>query len=251
MKTISIINLKGGVSKTTTAINMAHILATEHNYKVLLVDNDKQGNTTKFFDKHNEKINLADILTDRIEDIKPIIVKTKFDNLDIIPANMKLLSANLKLIIDTNPREHILKTALKSVNEKYDYCIIDNAPDINISVLNALIASDEVIIPMKIDKFTFDGLDELEKQIKQAKQINSALALKGCLITQFAKNEVNSQGEDYLQNSKYHVFRTHIRRTEKVDESTFSNKPILEHSRRCGASKDYVNFVKEYLETCP
>lgn len=251
MKVISIINLKGGVAKTMSSINIAHILATVHNKKVLIIDNDKQGNTTKLFDKHSdEKLSIADLITNRCS-IDEVIVNTEYENLDLVPANMKLLRANLDVIMDVSrPQQTRLKKHLDQIVDYYDYCIIDNPPDINISVINALVASDDVMIPLKIDKFAFDGMEELIEQIENAKEMNPKLKFKGCFVTLFAKNDVNVQGEELLNcNSKYKMMKTHIRRTVKIDESTFANSPILEYSKRCGASKDYISLVDEYLRS--
>lgn len=250
MKTISIINLKGGVAKTITAINMAHILASVYDKRVLIIDNDKQGNASKFFDRHSyNQRSIADVLTERNFIITAAIKDTEYKNLDIISANMTLLNANLKVIMDmSRQQQSILKKAFWRVENEYDYCIIDNAPDINISVINALVASDEVIVPIKIDKFSFDGLEQLKEQFEEIKELNPSLKFKGCLVTQFANNNVNVQGKAHLNNqAEYPMFATYIRRTEKVDESTFSSQPIVEYSQRCGAAKDYLAFVKEYL----
>ncbi len=148
MRVISVINLKGGVAKTMSSINIAHILATVHNKRVLLVDNDKQGNTTKLFGLHDEdEMSIADIMTDKEIDITDTIAATQYENLDVIPADMRLLKANLNVIMDVGrPQHNRLSKALKQIEEDYDYCIIDNPPDINISVINALVASDDQIL---------------------------------------------------------------------------------------------------------
>jgi chromosome partitioning protein len=252
MKTISIINLKGGVAKTISAANIAHIMAVIHNKKVLLIDNDKQGNASKIFTLHSyDKPSVAEVLTNRGVNLQGIITPTKYQNLDLIPANMHLLKANLEVMLDsTRPQQTRFRTALKAVSSIYDYCIIDNAPDINISTINALVASDDVLIPIKIDKFAFDGLKELKEQIDNtSEELNPSICLKGCFITCFQRNDVNKQGEEWLYNqTDYPVFRTHIRKTEKVDESTFAAMPIIEYSRHCGAATDYIKLVSEYLE---
>lgn len=253
MKVISIINLKGGVAKTMTSINFAHILAIMHNKKVLLIDNDKQGNTSKFFDAHSYDSNylsIADVLMDSNIKIKTAIRKTSYENIDIIAANMNLLKANLQVILDPSRQQQtIIKKLIKEIESDYDYIIFDNAPDINISIINALVVSNDVIIPIKIDKFAFDGLDQLAEQIQNVKDaFNPNLNIAGCLITQFQKNDVNITGEEWLRsNLVYPVFDTYIRRTEKVDESSFASIPINEYSKRCGAARDYISFVEEYL----
>jgi len=243
MKIISIINLKGGVAKTISSINIAHILATVYNKKILLIDNDKQGNTSKFFSLGNEEeLSIADIMLNRDISIKEVIGATQYENIDLIKANMSLLQANL-----TIKKSDILKQALEEVSKDYDYCIIDNAPDINLSTINAIVASNDILIPVKADVFALDGLKEINEQINNAKQVNPNLILKGCFITQWQKNNANMQTETLLIKEKYPIFKTHIRRTPKIDESTFENKPILEYSKRCGATRDYLALVEEYL----
>ena len=226
MKIISIINLKGGVAKTISSVNMAHILATEHKgTEALMIEKD---------------LNMEEVIR-----------KTNYENLDIVCANMNLLKANLEVVLDqSRVQQTRFRKALNQVKDKYDYCIIDNAPDINISTINALVASEDVLIPVKIDDFAFDGLKEIKEQIEATKEdLNQNLNLKGCFITQFMKNEVNLQGKEYLNlQDEYPVFKTHIRRTEKIDESTFAKMPIVEYSRRCGAARDYLELVSEYLE---
>lgn len=251
MKIVSIINLKGGVGKSITAINMAHVLAEVHKRRVLLIDNDKQGNSSKFFGLHNYNMpGIAEVLTERNFPTIKAIQSTKYALLDIITANMNLLTANLKIIMDPSRQQQtILKKALKQIENQYDYCIIDNAPDINISVINGLVAADDVIVPIKIDQFSFDGMEQLVEQFGDIKEFNQEMNFRGCLITQYAKNKVNEQGAEWLKESKeYPLFNTVISRTVKVDESTFVSEPIMKYSPKCKASKDYQAFVKEYLE---
>ena len=245
MKTISIINLKGGVAKTLTADSMAHVLAVFHNKRVLLVDNDKQGNTSKSFGVHSyDEKSLSDVLTARRIDVHEVIRKTRFENIDVLPANMTLIRANLEVMMDsTRPQQTRLRAALDPVAG-------DNAPDINISTINALVASDDVIIPIKIDKYAFDGLAELKEQIEDTRDdLNPRLRLAGCLITCFIRADAEKQGEEWLRaQPEYPVFDTRIRYSEKVTESTFSESPIAEYSRRSGAAMDYIAFVREYLQ---
>ncbi|MCY7485786.1 ParA family protein [Paenibacillus alvei] len=252
MQTISVINLKGGVAKTISSVNIAHILATVHNKRVLLVDNDKQGNASKMFGLHSySSASIADVMTERNPDMNDIIAPTPYVGLDVLPANMNLLRANMQVLLDTTRTQQTrLRNALNQVADRYDYCVIDNAPDINISVINALVASDDVIIPVKIDKFAFDGLTELIEQIENTREeLNPKITLRGCFVTSYQRNEVNKQGEEWMKSQTYFpVFDTHIRKTEKVDESTFVAMPIIEYSRRCGAAMDYLKLVSEYLE---
>lgn len=252
MKTISVINLKGGVAKTLTAGSVAHILAVFYNKRVLLVDNDKQGNTSKAFGVHSyDEKSISDILTARRIDPHEVIKRTRYENIDVIPANMTLIHANLEVLMDSGrPQQTRLRAALNPIAGEYDYCIIDNAPDINISTINALVASDDVIIPIKIDEYAFDGLAELKEQIENTRDdLNPRLRLAGCLITCFQRTDADRQGEEWLKSQpQYPVFDTHIRYSEKVTESTFAKTPIVEYSRRSGAAMDYITFVQEYLQ---
>ncbi len=259
MKVIAIINMKGGCGKTTTAVNMTHALGKRGN-RVLLVDNDKQGNASRAYAVHSYELpSIADILTGKRTTIETVRT-TEYENVDVIPANMHLLTANLSVIMDQDKEQQtILRNEFEKISGMYDYCIIDCPPDINISVINALVAADEVIIPVKIDGYALDGMEELEQQIENAKELNPKIKFRGCLVTMFYRTTqkdadgnivpgVNEQGKEWLKSQKYPVFNTHIRRTpKKVDENTFTDVPLLEYSPFCGASRDYIKFVEEYL----
>lgn len=252
MKVLSIINLKGGVAKTISSVNMAHILATVHGFKVLLIDNDKQGNTSKIMNRHDyQHKGTAEVMTQRGIDPAEVIRHTDYDGLDIITANMNLLTANLEVMLDqSRPQQTRFKKFLEGIRSEYDYCIIDNAPDINISTINALVASDDVMVPITIDDFAIDGLAELKEQIENTREdLNPALRFCGCFVTQYDRtNEADTQGEDYLKTLNFPLFTTHIRKTPKMKPSTFARKPIIEYSSRCGAAYDYKALVGEYLK---
>ena len=251
MTVLSFINLKGGVAKTVSAINTAYLLAAVEKKKVLLIDNDKQGNATKFFGLHDyDRPSIADLLTVKGMDASTVIRHTAYENLDLIPSNMSLLKANKEVLMDcSRPQQTRLERALQGVWEQYDYCVIDNPPDINMSVINALAITNDVIVPVKIDKFAFDGLDELLEQLEDVREFNPRLTFAGCLITMYYPSDVCMQEREWLSEAgKYRLFRTHIRRTEKVDQSTYA-APLYLFSRWCGASKDYVSFVSEYLQS--
>lgn len=250
MRTLSVMNLKGGVGKTISAVNIAYLLAAGHERRVLLIDNDKQGNASKFFGRHSyDAPSVADVLTLGI-DIVSAIKPTDFERLDLLPANMSLLRANSTLLIDTSrSRDFRLKKALASVAGQYDWCVIDNAPDINISVINALMAADDVMVPVKIDRFAFDGLQELVEQIDDVRESNERLRLVGCFFTMFQRNNVSCQGEEWLRAERdYPVFDTRIRSTVKAVETTYCGKPLPLYSKNSTAAKDYENLVAEYLE---
>ncbi|WP_235616979.1 ParA family protein [Lysinibacillus mangiferihumi] len=253
MKTISIINLKGGVSKTVSAINIAYTLVKLHGKRVLLIDNDKQGNTSKFFGLYDpeSKCGLSELLTVKEIVVDNVIQQTSYEGLDIITANMNLLRANKEILMDVSrPQQTRLRKKLVSVKERYDYVIIDNAPDINMTVVNALVASDDVLVPIKIDQFSFDGLEQILEQIEDVSEFNSDIRFAGCFVTMYQRNNVNQQGAELLEKQGYPMFSTRIRKTVKVDEMTFVGKPLLEYAKRSTACVDYVALVKEYLGLC-
>ncbi|KYG89988.1 cobyrinic acid a,c-diamide synthase [[Bacillus] sp. KCTC 13219] len=249
MKIISIINLKGGVAKTVSAINIAYTLVKMHNKRVLLIDNDKQGNTSKFFGLYDPySIGLAELLTNRKIDVDNVIKETAYEGLDLITANMNLLRANKEILMDVSrPQQTRLRKQLEQVRERYDYVIIDNAPDINMTVVNALVASDDVLVPIKVDQFSFDGLEQILEQIDDVSEFNSDIRFAGCFITMYQRSSVNEQGAELLEQQGYPLFKTRIRKTVKVDEMTFVGKPLLEYAKRSTACTDYIALVDEYL----
>ena len=250
MRVLNICNLKGGVGKTITSVNLAYVIAEIHKMRVLVIDNDKQGNTSKFFGVHSyDHPSVADLMTGE-KTAEEVIRHTGIAGIDCIPANMKLLEANKIVMMDTmRPQQKRLENALRPIMTRYDICIIDNAPDENMSVINALTVGDDVIIPVKVDKFTFDGVDEMLHCIELVRSnFNPIVTFRGCVLTSYRKNEVNEQGAAYLKMmEKYKLMNTRIHWTAKVDESTFASAPIMQHSPRCRAARDYKSLAWEYL----
>ena len=247
MRTISIINLKGGVGKTVTSINMAYELM-QRGSRVLLIDCDKQGNTSKFMKCHNyDKKSLSDVLLGTAG-IMEVSVRIRFALIDVVPANMSLLKADRQVLLDTTkPQQSRIRESLEQIQNKYTYCIIDCAPDINISVINALVASDDVMIPVTIDKFAFDGIREILEQIRDVKKYyNPKLEFIGCLVTQYKKSELCDEGIKLLEDFCGRVLETKISWTQVVSRSTFAGEPISVHSPRCGAAGGYKNLAAEY-----
>jgi len=259
MKVISIINFKGGVAKTISAINISYALVVGHGARVLLIDNDKQGNTSKFFGLHSyEAPSLSDVLTVKGFDIRKAIFETPFEGLHVLPSNMNLIRANKEILLDVaRPQQTRLKKALRQVctgtkeydnAESYDYVIIDNAPDLSMSAINALVACDDILIPIKVDQFAFDGLDQLLEQVEEIREFNEGIRIAGCFITMYAQNNVNVQGHQAIRDIGIPVFDTVIRKTVKVDETTFLGLPLLEYAKNCTAAQDYEALVAEYLD---
>lgn len=249
MRVLSIIAMKGGVGKSISSINMSYQLAAGHNKRVLLIDNDKQGNASKHFNRHSyDRNGTAQMMTERRVNMRSLIQHTDYDNLDIITANMNLLSANLQVMLDqVRPQQTRFAKAFEQIADDYDYVIIDNAPDINISTINALVASDDVLVPVIIDDYSIEGLAELKEQIDNTKEdLNEKLNFLGCFVTHFDKAN-DTDGIEYIKSLGYPVLDTVIHKTPKVKESTFAREPLLTYSKRCKASADYKALVDEYL----
>ncbi len=257
---VNILNLKGGVGKSITTIQFATILSKIFKYRVLVIDNDKQGNVSKFFGLHSyERRGVQDILTYDELDAKEnqklypkdVIFKTEYENIDIITTNMNLLRSEQEVLLNaTLPQQTRLKNFLNPVTNNYDFIIIDNAPDLGIAVTNSLVFADHVLVPLKVDQFSFEGLDFIEYQIERIKRsFNPTIKLVGCFVTQFQNNNVNNSGSDYL-DSKYPMFDTKIRKATAVDQSTFAAEPLIDYAPKCKATIDYIALVNEYLEVC-
>lgn len=254
MKAIAILNLKGGVGKTVTAVNMAHILASEHKQRVLLIDCDSQCNATEFFGlaPTEHDITLDDVL---LGNCKPYyaenITPTTYNDLDMIPASDGLMDLDMSHIADDRVHGRVLADLCEAIrtDDAYDYVIFDCPPAFNAASAAALLASDEVIIPIKLDAFSLRGLANVRRQIENIKRINSGINIAGALITMWRNVPVVVDAERALRDSGVlPVFQTVIRRTDKVDEMTFRQVPIMVSSPYSAAGYDYRNFVSELLE---
>lgn len=248
MKKISILNIKGGVAKTTSTINLAAILADEGN-KVLVVDIDAQSNSTMSFKAYDiDNLSVSDVLLNKDIEIKDVIKETEYENIDILPSNISLAFAEKKILLDvTRNQQNRLKRVLEQVKDKYDYCIIDCPPSLNMITINALVASDEVVVPIKIDKFALDGLEYLLESIEEIKEeFNPRLQFKGCFVTMDTATVVNKEIKKALKEVlKDKLFDTTIRQNISVTESTFEQMPVIHYKKNSNASKDYKSLAKE------
>lgn len=248
MRTIAIINLKGGVGKTTTAINMAALLASKHEKRVLLIDNDPQGNASQFFDRYTKvkQCGSAGILRYK----EPgMIYEDKKSGIDLIDANMTLLEADNELRTSAERQDNRMAEFLESISEEYDYCIIDNPPALLMCTINALCAADEVIVPVTLDNWSLDGVETITEQIEELRVLNANLKIAGILLTNYRKTAENEAAEKWLRkNCKCEVFETQIRRSDKVTAATYYKEPLEQYSPRSAAAVTYRKFVKEYLE---
>jgi chromosome partitioning protein len=251
MRTMAIINLKGGVGKTVTVVNVAYLLAAVHKKRVLVIDCDKQGNASGLFGIEPDSVaTLAELLTEDSLYGQDCAVWVSFDNgegMEIIPADMRLLGANYRLSQTDGTEKYLRLTKfLGKVNGEYDYCVIDCAPDINPSTLNAIAAADDVIIPMTTDAFAVAGAREIAEQVENiAYALGWSMPPRICpLVTQMRKNCVYPASIGFLCDD---AFTTKIRYSPKVPESIAAREPLETFSPQSAAARDYRAFVREYL----
>lgn len=260
MRTICILNLKGGVAKTATTVNMAAILSHDYGKRVLVVDADSQCNTSEFFGAVGVSDTLADLLRSKPDDglsAQACIAKSNYYWIDLIAADDGLMDLDLtkvesnelyiNCLCDLRKRLETVKVSEDAAPiDVYDYMIIDCPPAFNAASAAALLAADEVIIPIKLDAFSLRGMKNLMQQIANMRKINSNLKLSGILPTMWYRSDKIIEAEELLRNSAFNVF-PHIRRTNKVDDMTFIQEPIISTSPHSAAAVDYRKFVKAFL----
>lgn len=241
MISIAIINLKGGVGKSVTACNLASELAAKSK-SVLVVDLDKQGNTSKFFgvlDYDSPSVAEDDILA-------AIVKGVDVWGVHLLPCDMRMLKANRTILMDNGPRQFHLRDALKCVAGDYDYCIMDCPPDLDMGSINALCAADWVIIPVDCDKWACDGMQEIVEQIEQVQAYyNPRLKIMGALMTKYRRTRYAEDIIVQLCASGISVLETVIRYTVKVSEAAHAGMPLLEYCPDCTAAVDYRELTEE------
>ena len=252
IRTTAIVNLKGGVAKSTTVINMAAILAKRYGKKVCIIDADSQCNTTEFFDADPAKGNLAAVLRRSGSQPHPgvdaafNIQSTRFPGIDILAGDDSLMDLDLSKVEQQTVNANVLRYLVEEVKDIYDYAFIDCPPAFNAASAAALIAADDVIIPIKLDAFSLRGMVNLMRQIQNMRRINPKLKISGILPTMWYKDPEIAEAENQLRKAGLHVFH-HIRRSDKVDKMTFRQEPLLVSSPRSAAGKDYRKFVEEFV----
>ena len=255
MRTVSFINFKGGVGKTTVSTNFAYAIfcmLRDSGVRILFIDNDKQGNASDWFEADRQYGTIANVLMGDVP-VRKVIQHTRYECIDLIAADTGLMEANAHLLEGENGNEAvILREALQEVAGDYDLCIIDNPPDINMSVLNALSITDDVIIVTFPEKDSLAGAKEILGHIKQVKKFNRGLTLSGILVNAFSGHKSVYQCIDEMKNKHLPVYRTKIHYADR-EAKNFLNvarqgkKSIFEVSPCCKIARDIFDFSREYL----
>lgn len=250
-KVIAIANQKGGVGKTTTAINLAASLAVLEK-KVLIIDADPQANTTSglnFSPDNDEKRTIYEVMIGTI-DIQDALIQTEIPDLQMIPSHINLVGAEIEMI-DVEDRETILKRRLAPIRDNYDYIIIDCSPSLGLITINALSASDSVMIPVQPEFFALEGLGKLLQTIRLVQSgVNPSLTIEGFVVTMFdGRTKVHAQVvKELKEHFQDMVFNTVIQRSIRLSEAPSHGKPIILYDVVSNGTTNYMNLAKEVLE---
>lgn len=246
---IAIANQKGGVGKTTTAINLSACLA-EAGQNVLVIDIDPQGNTTSGLGIAKDKVKntIYEVILKQIN-IKEAIVKNAFEHLDILPSNVNLAGAEIDLI-DMEEREYILKDCINSVKEKYDYVILDCPPSLSMLTVNAMTASNTVLVPIQCEYYALEGLTQLIHTINLVKKkLNPNLELEGVVFTMYdSRTNLSLQVvENVKDNLKQNIYKTIIPRNIRLAEAPSHGLPINLYDTKSSGAESYRLLAEEVM----
>ena len=250
-KVIAIANQKGGVGKTTTAINLAASLAVLEK-KVLIIDADPQANTTSglnFSPDNDEKRTLYEIMIGKIS-AADALIQTELQNLHMIPSHINLVGAEIELL-DAENRESVLARALEPLRGDYDYILIDCSPSLGLITVNCLTAADSVMIPVQPEFFALEGLGKLLQTIRLVQGgLNPSLTIEGFVVTMFdGRTRIHSQVVMELrEHFKDMVFKTIIQRSIRLSEAPSHGKPIILYDVMNNGTTNYLNLAKEVIE---
>ena len=248
-RVIAIANQKGGVGKTTTAINLAASLASA-DLRILLIDLDPQGNTTSGLgiDKHALKASVYNVLTSGVP-VADAVIQTELDTLQLLPANPDLIGATVELV-DMDGRESLLREALIPVRDNYDYILVDCPPSLGLLTVNALVAAHSILIPVQCEYFALEGLSDLFDTLARLREsLNPGLEVEGVVITMY--DERLNLSAQIQENVRGHlgeqVLDCVIPRNVRLAESPSFGKPILLYDARCKGADSYVQLAREIL----